>query len=855
MVSIPYLYINVIALCCFLLMFVTFFAAQKTPEIKAFMVIMFDGILWSGSSILMRLQIWPGLRFWYAVCLATLFCMELFFFYFVHAFSQRKGKFSLLLFSLANLALLPGTISGFFLEAPTPVVTETGSTVYLYDLTWHLAIPCAVFLVLLAATVMLLRDIVREQGAKAPGVPVIIASGVVLLLGNLLQVCLPNNTFPFDMLSGIACAVLLMSALYKRRLFRMTLVISRSLLMILLGGICAVSAAYFISPVFRFVETRFRLSPSVATIVVSVGFAAVLALAYTVIHRLINVIFSREEHQSRVIQRFSMEASRSLSTAEIMEKLGAVLCQEIPLRQVYICLLENGVYQAKYSSSPLSILAFSIPQESPQITYLKQEGYFYLSEFKNSPMYLSMWEMEKELLYRLNIDCVAAMGDEKEIVGLLLLSHKDRGRGARSGEVAFLKTITSIASIAMKNAALYEQMFREARIDPLTGVYNYRYFVERLEESFQACGKECLTLLYVDVDDFKLYNQLYGVKEGDDVLCRISKVVTACAGESATVFRTSGKVFALLLPLQDTRRAHTIAQELQRRVEEINAPPARRRFKAITVSVGICSAPYAASSAKELMNNADLATYHAKQSGKNRITVFRGGSGALPQQLAERTDAIVDRIDRGDGKYEGAMSMIVALTAAIDAKDHYTYDHSKNVARYAANLAVAVGLNDEQVRTIYAAGLLHDIGKISIPEDILNKSGKLTQEEYTAIQSHVNNSIEMIRHLPDMDYLIPAVLGHHERWDGKGYPRGIAGEEIPLSARCLSVADMFDAMTTDRPYRKGLPLEYALTQVEAAAGTQLDAHLAEVFVQLVRDRSMPLSAQAMKNAVELEATV
>ena len=103
--------------------------------------------------------------------------------------------------------------------------------------------------------------------------------------------------------------------------------------------------------------------------------------------------------------------------------------------------------------------------------------------------------------------------------------------------------------------------------------------------------------------------------------------------------------------------------------------------------------------------------------------------------------------------------MISALTAAIDAKDHYTFDHSKNVARYAASLAVGVGLNDEQVRTIYAAGLLHDIGKISIPEEILRKTGKLTDSEYDVMKSHVNSSIEMIRHLPDMDYLIPAVLG------------------------------------------------------------------------------------------------
>ena len=305
----------------------------------------------------------------------------------------------------------------------------------------------------------------------------------------------------------------------------------------------------------------------------------------------------------------------------------------------------------------------------------------------------------------------------------------------------------------MKNAVLYEQMFREARIDALTGVYNYRYFTEQLDEQFRSHGRECLTLMYIDVDDFKLYNQLYGVGEGDAALCRISEVISLCVGEGGTVFRTSGKVFAVLLPLQDTQRARTLAYEIEERVSRINQVPERRRLKPLSVSVGICSAPYAAASAKELMDNADLAVYNAKQGGKAQVVIFRGASDLMPQHLAERTDAIVDRIEKGDGEYRNALSMISALTAAIDAKDHYTYAHSKNVARYAATLAVAAGLNDDQVRTIYAGGLLHDIGKISIPENILNKQARLDQDECQVMKGHVNNSIEMIRHLPEMDYL------------------------------------------------------------------------------------------------------
>ncbi|MCQ2545916.1 MAG: HD-GYP domain-containing protein, partial [Clostridia bacterium] len=176
-----------------------------------------------------------------------------------------------------------------------------------------------------------------------------------------------------------------------------------------------------------------------------------------------------------------------------------------------------------------------------------------------------------------------------------------------------------------------------------------------------------------------------------------------------------------------------------------------------------------------------------------------------------------------------------------DAKDHYTAQHSKNVAKYAAILSAANNMSEDQIRMVYAAGLLHDIGKISIPENILKKEDGLTDEEYEVIKGHVNSSIDMIRHLPSMDYLIPAAVGHHERWDGKGYPRGTAGEDIPVAARCLAIADSFDAMTTDRPYRKGLPIDYAREQIEAGAGTQFDPELAELFIQLINDMEIVLN--------------
>lgn len=840
--QIPFIYVNLLALCSFLLMFTAFAASKKTPVIRVFMVVLGDCILWSGSCVLMRLQMWPSMHFWYYVSLVTLFIMELLFYWFVHTFYRQKGKLSLLLCFLGTAAILPGTVTGFYLAPPTPVRQADGGVVFLYDqMNWHILIPCVLFVAIIVMTACLLLKLVRQQGVHSPGLMVIIWGGLVMLTGNLMQIAIPGNTFPYDALAGVIFAALLMSALYKRRMFRMTLLVSRGILAVALALVCIVMATNLITPLRSFALEELHLSDASATVLAALAFAGVLVLSYTLLRKLVDAMFTREEQQDRQLKRFTTEVSQTLSTMEIMAKLSSAVTAEIGVERVYICQKEGGEYVAKYCSRPLELTNFSISETSPQITYLReQEDYLISSEFQSSPLYLSAWESEKELFRRLAIDCVVAMKDGKEVIGLLLLAAREKGKRFDYNEISYLETICSVASIAMKNAGLYEKMFREARIDPLTGVYNYRYFVEKEAELFEACRDDCLSLIFADVDDFKLYNQLYGVEAGDAALCQISKEITLCVGESGTVFRTSGKVFGILLPHVDPRRAKTLAEEICRRVRAINRTPEGKSRKPLSLSVGICSAPYAASSAKELRDHADLAAYNAKQSGKDCITLFREAAAA-PQRLAERTELIVGRIEQEGRENGGTLAMISALTAAIDAKDHYTFDHSKNVARYAASLAVGVGLNDEQVRTIYAAGLLHDIGKISIPEEILRKTGKLTDSEYDVMKSHVNSSIEMIRHLPDMDYLIPAVLGHHERWDGRGYPRGIQGEEIPLSARCLSIADAFDAMITDRPYRKGLPVEYAIQQLREGAGKQFDPQLAPVFAQMVEERQIPLA--------------
>lgn len=178
------------------------------------------------------------------------------------------------------------------------------------------------------------------------------------------------------------------------------------------------------------------------------------------------------------------------------------------------------------------------------------------------------------------------------------------------------------------------------------------------------------------------------------------------------------------------------------------------------------------------------------------------------------------------------LGTVEALTASIDAKDPYTCGHSERVAHLAARLAAAHGLDDEQVERIRVAGLVHDIGKIGVPEAVLCKAGKLTDEEFGLIKEHPQIGFDILKDIPLLGDVLPGVLHHHERFDGRGYPRGLMGEDIPLIARIIGLADSFDAMSSTRTYRSALPRERVLGEIRAHAGTQFDPRLAQDFLTL-----------------------
>jgi putative nucleotidyltransferase with HDIG domain len=229
----------------------------------------------------------------------------------------------------------------------------------------------------------------------------------------------------------------------------------------------------------------------------------------------------------------------------------------------------------------------------------------------------------------------------------------------------------------------------------------------------------------------------------------------------------------------------------------------------------------------------------------NRET-FTSADLALADALAAQVSAALENLQRIHDKQHAAfVQTVLALAQAVELRDQYTGGHAQRVTDYALLLAEELKLSEAERHDLRLGAPLHDIGKIGIDDTILRKTGQLTQEEFVQMQSHTVMGVAILQPIPEMAPVLPLVRSHHERWDGKGYPEGLAGEAIPYLARVLAVADTFDAMTTDRPYRAGLPLDCALQEIKNAAGSQFDAECAVAFLRLAQRLEERLRERAL----------
>ncbi len=356
-----------------------------------------------------------------------------------------------------------------------------------------------------------------------------------------------------------------------------------------------------------------------------------------------------------------------------------------------------------------------------------------------------------------------------------------------------------------------------AERDPLTGLYNHHAFYSRLYEAAAKAhndGAAGVTLALMDIDNFKFFNDAYGHAVGDRVLQIAADALKACCAvvPQAVAGRVGGDEFALFSTKADVRSLTACLSGDALRIPY--NPPGSASELPLRLSFGIASYPQDAATIGEAVALAD-------------VRLMGGKRGQFDEETEDAR--------RMMGETTPSFGMLDALVAAVDNKDRYTRRHSEEVFRYAQLTARRLNLTNTELAGLKAASLLHDVGKIGVPDRILRLPTGLTPHEYDIMKRHAELGAMLVTAAGSWDSIVPAVLHHHERWDGAGYPHGLSGEAIPLLARIIAVVDAFSAMTTDRPYRQGMSPEAALAELAAGSGFQWDPACVRAFTEALEE--------------------
>lgn len=806
--------IPIIALILYLFLFISLLVVKKNETIHSFMKLLLVMIAWTAGSFCMRLGLFPSIEFWFHFSLIGILLFLPILSCFIKKYLNLKQSYFQQ--GIVVIIVILWAVNCFY-----PIFIETPQLInekYVYQFSWSILV---LFLVLMISLLQLIYRIYMAKKKRMINlkqlVPIFV--GLSFLLAGHLCLLIPFfSGFPIDVLSGIPMAICLFSALYKERLFQLNLLVSR-VSCYYISTIIVMLLFYEIIPLLeKSIKNAIAITDTQVTLFISLIVMIVTILTYSLLHHLFDYVFGKTEViQSQCLSLFTKHVSQLMRLNEIVDELDMALKNGLQVEETYIYFHDGDRYVLKNKDSSMEI---QFNDQLLQLFYQKD----YCLMMKECSFYME--DSILQWMQQHHIECLFLISDNKKNIGLIALPKKISKEKYTYKDISFLKSLCSVGMIAIDNAELYEQTYLEARKDYLTGVANRR----RLFEVLEACAHQQLfafgSFIMVSVDDFKLYNQLYGDEAGNVALKKIAQTIQMCMGVDDLVARYSSKVFAVILPGKTAQQAYDIAEKFSYKITQLNKGHGEEAMKVLTVSCGISCGDCIDDGFEKVLHQADEALYYAKQIGKNRIEIYN--KGKIQKTSLELTHS------------SSYMSTVYALTAAIDAKDHYTFSHSENVAYYAQELAKAYGMNEEGTHIVYEAGLLHDIGKIGIDESILNKPGKLSPEEYEEMKKHVELSIGIIRHLPSLDYVIPAVIGHHERYDGNGYPRRISGQNIPLMARILTIADSFDAMTSKRSYKPKMSVEKALLILEKEAGHQFDPQLVEVFIKMVKNKEIDI---------------
>jgi diguanylate cyclase (GGDEF)-like protein/putative nucleotidyltransferase with HDIG domain len=630
---------------------------------------------------------------------------------------------------------------------------------------------------------------------------------------DLFPIMYPASIFG-SILFGFCASV----AVFRYHLLDVRVVIRRGLAYTLLSLIIAIPYVAIIFGVSRFFQTK--EVPIVLGIVMTLLLALLLQPAWRVVQTLIDRLFYRQRYDYlKALERFSRETQSIDDLKQLSDVFIDLVAHALQAR--YVCL-----FLPSAGSEQFLPVAYTGLRLKPQLAFESEDPLLVWLRTNNQPLehkkldiittLQALPQKERQALNDLEVELYVPVKRHQELVAVLLLGQKLSHQPYFKEDIQLLIGVSTQMATGLENARLFAVVEELSRKDSLTGLYNHAELQARLRQEIERSrhtSQKC-SLLFIDIDGFKVLNERFGHEQGDEVLKLFAQMLRQSFRGYDVVARYGGDEFVVIMPATDSREVYAAAQRLRGSFRADAGMPTATAdmLSSLDLSIGTTTFPDDSSDPKELLHYANKAMFFAKFLGGKRVQSW--------QPAVQKFETDPQRMHKllRDSTHE----TIQTIAAIIDARDPFTRGHSQRVGEYAVAIAKEMALADDFVMTLRQAALMHDLGKIGIPDRVLTKRGALTDLDRKQVERHVNLGLEMLAGVSFAADKLDIISAHHENFDGSGYPEGLSGEDIPLEARILRVADALDAMLTERAYRKAIAREEAIKELARMSGSHFD---------------------------------
>ncbi len=604
--------------------------SKKDRHIRAFMPFIAAAIVWSASSLLMRLQVFPGTLFWNRMLVSSITMVPFFAYIFVSIFTNQVRKLSIVAWSLIILVIHYMNFLGLMVTSAemVPVVVNG---VEIFELSYSIgplaAIGYGSIFVLLTVCLVKMRKAFKYGDKQSNKLKPVLLGLFILYVGLLLNIVPAIGKYPVDFAFAIVTSGMLMHAIYNSRLIELKIVVTRTLLFTISITALFLLVALIINRVLSFfgnIDTG--LNNEIFVLVTALITIILFQPIFSGIYRRIDEHFyKKQNYQQSLIKSFSRTVSNNLNLDNITNEMLQIAHEITRNDRIYVFFrsMESKDYRFYASYKKLDKQSMEIRSSHPFVRWFKNNDEFIPDEYvDNHPFFKTMWDSERQDLLLMRFEVALPLKYDSDLIGMVLLGHNESPTVLSKDDIDVLATLCATASIAINNARMFEKFQNEAIMDSLTGLYNHRYFMDQIDKSCQNLKKQPVTLIMMNIDMFAMFNDIYGSHAGDIALRKIADTIKFVCGSQGIICRYGGDVFAIILPDFDTNNTYEMAEKIRSKVETISMSDKNDVKRHLTVSVGVCVAPSVATDAKDLVDKTTKALHIAKKSGKNKSVIF-----------------------------------------------------------------------------------------------------------------------------------------------------------------------------------------------------------------------------------------